>query len=135
VPPNRRRALHARIAAAIEEVYAGRVVEHVERLAHHSVKAELWESAAGHLRQAGTKAARRHALREALDWFAQALSALSHVAPSRVTLETAVDIRFERMRHVNVTGRLSSGAGASPRSRGSPRSSWGMSFAAVTSTA
>jgi len=104
VPPNRRRALHARIAAAIEEVYAGRVVEHVERLAHHSVKAELWESAAGHLRQAGTKAARRHALREALDWFAQALSALSHVAPSRVTLETAVDIRFERMRHVTSLG-------------------------------
>jgi len=96
VPPVRRRALHARIAAAIEDVYAGRLTEHVERLAHHSVKAELWQSAVRYLREAAAKAARQHALRDAAAWFEQALSALSHVAPDRAALEQAVDIRIER---------------------------------------
>jgi tetratricopeptide (TPR) repeat protein len=97
VPLNRCRELHARIAAAIEQVYSGRVMEHVERLAHHSVQAELWESAVGHLRHSGMKAVERHALRDAIAWFDQALAALSHIPPSRMAMEQAVDIRLERI--------------------------------------
>ena len=36
----RRKTLHARIVAAIERLYADRLDEHVERLAHHALRAE-----------------------------------------------------------------------------------------------
>ena len=41
----RRRALHARIVEAIEALYPERLAEHVERLAHHAVRGEVWEKA------------------------------------------------------------------------------------------
>jgi predicted ATPase len=37
----RRRALHTRIVVAIEELYADRLADQVERLAHHAVRGEL----------------------------------------------------------------------------------------------
>jgi tetratricopeptide (TPR) repeat protein len=82
---------------AHEQVYADRLTEHVERLAHHSVKAELWHAAARYLRGAGTKAVQRHAVREAGKWFDQALMALSRLPASRSTLEQSVDIRIDRI--------------------------------------
>ena len=39
----RRRALHARIVEAIETLYPDRLVEHVERLAHHAFRGQLWK--------------------------------------------------------------------------------------------
>ncbi len=42
---DRRRALHARIVEAIETLSAGRLAEHVERLAHHATRGEVWERA------------------------------------------------------------------------------------------
>src|SRR5262249_22888505 len=41
----RRRELHARIVEAIERLFPERRAEHVERLAHHAVRAEAWEHA------------------------------------------------------------------------------------------
>ena len=41
---DRRRALHARIVEAIERLYADRLSEQVERLAHHAVGAEAWRN-------------------------------------------------------------------------------------------
>ena len=55
----RRRALHARILAAIETMPMARVDEHLERLAHHALRAEVLEKAVTYLRQAGQKAAAR----------------------------------------------------------------------------
>ena len=52
----RRRALHARIVEAIEALYSGRLAEHVERLADHACRGEVWEKAVLYLRQAGAKA-------------------------------------------------------------------------------
>src|SRR4029450_1715500 len=54
---DRRRALHARIVAAMERVYADRLIEHVERLAHHAVRGELWDKPLPPVREAGAKAA------------------------------------------------------------------------------
>ena len=59
---DRRRALHARILEAMEQLYADRLDEHVERLAHHAVRGEVWEKAVPYLRQAGLRAAARSAL-------------------------------------------------------------------------
>ena len=62
----RRRALHARIVDAIETLYPDRLAEHVERLAHHAFRGEVWEKAVTYLRQAGAKAFARSANREAV---------------------------------------------------------------------
>src|SRR5207249_3512889 len=61
-----RRALHARIVAALEASYPGeRRAEHVERLAYHALRAEAWPTAVGYLRDAGERAVARSANREA----------------------------------------------------------------------
>ena len=71
----RRRVLHARIVEAIEGLYADRLAEQVERLAHHAVRGEVWDKALTYCRQAGTRAAARSAYREAVAYFEQALAA------------------------------------------------------------
>jgi class 3 adenylate cyclase/tetratricopeptide (TPR) repeat protein len=91
----RRRALHGRVVEAIESLYADRLAEQVERLAHHALKGEVWERAVVYFRQAGSKAAARSANREAVACLEQALVALGHVAESRETLEQAIDLRFD----------------------------------------
>lgn len=91
----RRRALHARIVEAIEKLYADRLIEQVERLAHHSVRAELWEKTVEYLHQAGKKAAIRSATQEAIAYFEQALEALEHTPESRSRIEKAIDIRVD----------------------------------------
>src|SRR5918996_3220216 len=45
-----RRTLHARIVDALEALYPERRLEHVERLAHHALGAELWFEAGAPLR-------------------------------------------------------------------------------------
>ena len=90
-----RRTLHARIVDAIERLYAGRLGEHVERLAHHALRGGLRERAVGYLRQAGAKAAARSAHREAVTFFEQALEILEADGPRGSTLETAIDLVFD----------------------------------------
>src|SRR6266849_5628437 len=92
---DRRKALHTRIVGAIERAYPDRLIEHVERLAHHAVRGELWEQAVGCLHQAGAKALVRSANREAVACFEQALAALGHLPETRETLERAIDLRFD----------------------------------------
>ena len=70
---DRRRALHARIVAAIEQRYADRLVEHVERLASHAVRGEIWNQAVKYLHEAGIKAIRQSADAEGAAYLKQAL--------------------------------------------------------------
>jgi DNA-binding SARP family transcriptional activator/predicted ATPase len=79
--PERRRALHVRIARAMETLYGDRLIEYVERLAHHTTRGELREKTVGYLRQAGVKALTRSADTEALAYFTQALELLETLAP------------------------------------------------------
>ncbi len=51
---DRRRALHAQIVGAIERVYADRLSEHADRLAHHAFRGEMWEKALHYLRELGS---------------------------------------------------------------------------------
>jgi len=51
---DRRRALHGQIVGAIERVYADRLSEHADRLAHHAFRGEMWEKALGYLREMGS---------------------------------------------------------------------------------
>jgi class 3 adenylate cyclase/tetratricopeptide (TPR) repeat protein len=91
----RRRSLHARILHALERVHAGRLGEHVERLAHHAFRGEQREKAAHYFRQAGLKAAARSALGDARGWLEQALGVLGALPESPSTIEQAFEIRLE----------------------------------------
>jgi class 3 adenylate cyclase/tetratricopeptide (TPR) repeat protein len=75
----RRRALHARITEAIEQLAPERVAEQVERLAHHATRGEQWGKALSYCRQASAKAAARAGYREAVTYADQALVALTHL--------------------------------------------------------
>jgi class 3 adenylate cyclase/tetratricopeptide (TPR) repeat protein len=91
----RRREIHARVVDAIEKLYADRLGEQVERLAHHAVRAELQEKAVHYLRQAGGKATARAALADARAWFEQGLSILKALPEGQAALEQAFEIRLE----------------------------------------
>jgi class 3 adenylate cyclase/tetratricopeptide (TPR) repeat protein len=91
----RRRALHARIVDAVERLYPDRPAEHVERLAHHAVRGELWEKALAYLPEAAARAVGRGANTEAASCFEQALHALGHLPENRARLEQSVDLRLE----------------------------------------
>jgi class 3 adenylate cyclase/tetratricopeptide (TPR) repeat protein len=90
----RRRQLHARIASAIEGLHADRLDEHIERLAHHAARAEVWGRAMTYLRRAGARAVARSANREGVSYLGQALAALAHLPESRETIEAGIDIRL-----------------------------------------
>lgn len=90
-----KRALHARILAVMETVYADRIEEQIDRLAHHAFQGHVWDKAVDYLRQAGTKASRRSASRDAVGYFDQALAVLKHLPISRETMERDLDLRFE----------------------------------------
>ncbi len=91
----RQRALHGRIAEAIERLSPERVAEQAERLAHHALRGELWEKAVAYLRRAGLRAMARAANREAIAHLEQALGALRRLPETRETTEATIDIRID----------------------------------------
>jgi len=91
---DRRQALHARIVEAIERLYADRLAEQVELLAHHALRGRVLEKAVHYLHQAGAKAAARSANREAIGFFQQALTVLEELPQTPETLSKALDIRI-----------------------------------------
>jgi class 3 adenylate cyclase/tetratricopeptide (TPR) repeat protein len=90
-----RRQLHAYIVEAMQRLYADRLTEQVDQLAHHAFRGEQWEQAVGYLRQAGAKAAGRSAYPEAAASLEQALIALNHLPEDRETRQQGVDLRFD----------------------------------------
>jgi tetratricopeptide (TPR) repeat protein len=91
----RRRVLHARIVAALEALYADRLVEQVDRLAHHALRGEVWDKAVAACRQAGTNAITHSAYREAVSYFEQALDALHRLPAHPDTQAQAIDLRLD----------------------------------------
>jgi tetratricopeptide (TPR) repeat protein len=70
---DRRRALHRLVGAAIEELYADRLTEHYETLAHHFTEGQEWDKALEYLEKAGDKAAAAYANTDALGFYGRAL--------------------------------------------------------------
>jgi class 3 adenylate cyclase/tetratricopeptide (TPR) repeat protein len=91
----RRRTLHARIVAAIEQLSPDRGAEQVERLAYHALRGEVWDKAVVAFQQAGTKAALHSAYHEAVACFEQALLALKHLPECSATLQQTCDVLLE----------------------------------------
>jgi class 3 adenylate cyclase/tetratricopeptide (TPR) repeat protein len=69
----RRRALHRLVGAAVEELYADRLAEQYEVLAHHYGEGHDWEKALDYLTKAGDKATAAYANQDALRFYARAL--------------------------------------------------------------
>jgi class 3 adenylate cyclase/tetratricopeptide (TPR) repeat protein len=90
----RRQALHASILEAIERQHAGRIIEHVDRLAYHAGRGELWHKAHGYGLQAGRKALAQSANRAALEAFQLALAALEHLPETPEAIAENIDLRF-----------------------------------------
>jgi tetratricopeptide (TPR) repeat protein len=96
LPHERRRTLHARIVEALETLAGDRLLDHVEHLASHAVRGEVWDKALLYCRQAGVKARNdRVAPHEAAAYFAQALTALAHVPESPAMTALAIDLRHD----------------------------------------
>jgi transcriptional regulator with AAA-type ATPase domain/tetratricopeptide (TPR) repeat protein len=95
LPPERQRALHAEVLSVLETLHAGQLEAHVEALAEHAFRAEMWERAAGYLQTAGTRALARTANRTAVDHLERAIAAFDRADHRRDLLERAIDVRLD----------------------------------------
>jgi class 3 adenylate cyclase/predicted ATPase len=89
-----RRALHARIAQAIEEVFPEIAESQPEVVAHHRTEAGLKKPATIHWQRAGELALRRSAGSEALKHFSSALSILEELPDTTDRWQHELDVRL-----------------------------------------
>jgi tetratricopeptide (TPR) repeat protein len=91
---NQRRELHGRIADALEQRFAERVVREPERLAHHCEQAGRVEEAIAHYERAAENATRRFAQAEAIAHLHAAIALLGALAatPERQQKEMQLQI-------------------------------------------
>ncbi len=101
-----RRALHARIAAAIEELEPDRLPQHGDRLANHAFLGGLWPKAVAYLGQAGERALAVAAYGPAVSFFEQALAALQHLPEGPDIRTQAVDLHLSIRHALQVLGEL-----------------------------
>jgi tetratricopeptide (TPR) repeat protein len=78
----RRRELHRAVGIAIEEIYADRLNEHAEELAHHFENGGDWQKAFTYLVRSGDRAKAAYANQTALDLYARALEVSARVTPA-----------------------------------------------------
>jgi class 3 adenylate cyclase/tetratricopeptide (TPR) repeat protein len=90
----RRAPLHARVVAAMENLYTGRIGEHVDRLAQHAREGELWEKAVDYHQQASVRAATRWANREAIELIDRGLQMLPRLPEGPARSEAAIKLRL-----------------------------------------
>ncbi len=102
----RRRELHARIGDAIEELYADRLEEHTEELAHHFIRGEAWTKAARYARQAGDRAAALCVDDKAVEFYEGALDALARGPAQPDRDRVGIDIRLALRAPLWRAGRL-----------------------------
>jgi class 3 adenylate cyclase len=102
----RRRRLHRQLVESIERLYPERLAEHMERLAHHAFRGEVWDKAVAHFHTAGRQAAARSAHHEAAACFEEALSALRHLPASHEALAQALGLRLELRQSLYPLGRF-----------------------------
>ncbi|MGH7278531.1 MAG: ATP-binding protein, partial [Candidatus Rokuibacteriota bacterium] len=89
-----RRRLHGLIGAAIEELYAGRLEERSEELAHHFTRGETWDKVVIYAREAAERAAGLCVDDRAVEYYRAALAALTHLPETAETARTGIDLRL-----------------------------------------
>ena len=94
ISSHRRKALHRRVASAIEQLYADDLEPHIAALANHFCEGEVWDKALEYLTRAAMQAVARSANWEAAVLFDRALDALGHRPKVQRTLEHGIDLRI-----------------------------------------
>jgi class 3 adenylate cyclase/tetratricopeptide (TPR) repeat protein len=93
----RRRDLHRAVGQAIEELYADRLADHYEELAHHFAQGEAWAKAFEYLVRSGDKARDTYANEAAIVHYARAIEIASCVTPE-LPLATILEVYQRRGR-------------------------------------
>ena len=106
----RRTSLHGRIVGALEGIAGDNLQDHIEELAHHAFRGELWDKAVVYSKEAAARAVSRSSFRNAVFWFEQALEAVRHLPETPDTLKHAVDFRFEIRNALFMFGDFEQGA-------------------------
>jgi class 3 adenylate cyclase/tetratricopeptide (TPR) repeat protein len=91
----RKKNLHEEIGNAIEELYAARIEEQYELLAHHYGLAEDWENAVHFGRLAAEKAHKLSQFQQAVTLYEQATEWLLKLPENKIRQESLVDILLE----------------------------------------
>jgi class 3 adenylate cyclase/tetratricopeptide (TPR) repeat protein len=93
----RRRDLHRAVGQAIEELYADRLPDHYEELAHHFAQGEAWAQAFKYLVRSGDKARDTYANEAAISHYTRAIAVASRVTPA-LPLPTVLEVYQRRSR-------------------------------------
>ncbi|HKK27519.1 MAG TPA: tetratricopeptide repeat protein [Gemmatimonadota bacterium] len=94
----RRRELHGRAGRALEELYAGRLEEHLDRLVHHFARAGRWEEAVRYGLEACRRAASLSRFSEALDMGDRVLGWIDRLPADDENERTRIDLLFRQER-------------------------------------
>jgi DNA-binding SARP family transcriptional activator/predicted ATPase len=89
----RRRAIHLQLIAISEALYADRLDEHVERLAHHALASEQWTEAVEYLYRSANKAIQRSAHQAAIQSLNKGLEIIATLPQSPQRLRQELDYR------------------------------------------
>jgi predicted ATPase/class 3 adenylate cyclase len=91
---SRRTELHRRVVQALEELFAGRLVDHVDTLADHAFRGELWNRAVQYHLQAAARALARSAHRDAVAIADRGLIAATHQDDHALRTAAEIDLRL-----------------------------------------
>ena len=101
---HRRRELHGRVGAAIEQIYGGRLDEQLGRLAHHFSRAEQWDAAVRYGMRAAQRADALAQFAEALDILERSRSWLARLPDDAARRETFADLLLRQERLCETLG-------------------------------
>ncbi|MCK4789524.1 MAG: guanylate cyclase, partial [Desulfobacteraceae bacterium] len=90
----RRKDIHERIGKAIEELYADRLEEFFEMLAHHYSRSENSEKAYQYLKLSGEKAARSYSNWEAFGFYREAINVLNKLPETEENKRRGIEVRL-----------------------------------------
>ena len=90
----RRKEIHERIGKAIEELYADRLAEFYEMLAHHYSRSDNSEKAYQYLELSGNKATRNYAKWEALSYYRDAIDILEQKPETEQNKRKGIEVRL-----------------------------------------
>ena len=89
----RRREAHVHLVAIIEELYSDHLDQHVERLAHHTLKGEQWSAAIAYLFLSASKAIQRSAHQTAIGDLERGLKLIAEMPMSAERHRLELDYR------------------------------------------
>jgi class 3 adenylate cyclase/tetratricopeptide (TPR) repeat protein len=89
----RRKEIHERIGNAIEELYAERLEEFYEMLAHHYSRSEDMEKSFEYLKLSGDKAARNYSAWEAFRFYREAVNLLNSMPDTDENKRRGIEVR------------------------------------------